>query len=163
MSSCAGSAFVPSSRTVTPFTVTRPASISCPVARREAIPAWERIFCNRSTAYSLATKARKHENTKKTKGSGLIFGVSWFRVFRGSSLSPKQISPESRELQHVPEVRRPIPLGVRDETPQPHPDARMSRQILREVLRLDRPDHALVHALPHEEWDGPLRRLRQRQ
>src|SRR5712664_3141794 len=168
MSSCAGSAFVPSSRTGTPFTGTRPSSISCSLARREAIPAWERIFCNRSTAYSLATKARKHENTK---GSGLIFGVSWFswfrgswfRVFRGSSLSPKQISPESRELQHVPEVRRAIRFGVRDETAQQHPDARMSAQILREVLGLDRRDHVVVHAVQQEDWNGRLRRLRHRQ
>src|SRR5215210_5440629 len=48
MSSFAGSALVPSSRTVVPLTVTRPSSISCSDARRDATPACDRIFCSRS-------------------------------------------------------------------------------------------------------------------
>src|SRR5215203_6038898 len=50
MSSSEASAFVPSSRTVVPFTVTRPSSISCSDARLEAIPACDRIFWRRSTS-----------------------------------------------------------------------------------------------------------------
>ena len=44
-----GSALVPSSRTVAPLTVTRPSSISCSDARRDATPACDRIFWRRST------------------------------------------------------------------------------------------------------------------
>src|ERR1700730_11162885 len=61
MSSRAASAFVPSSRTVVPFTVTRPSSISFSEARREAIPACDRIFWIRSMAISNPCLARRHE------------------------------------------------------------------------------------------------------
>src|SRR5882762_9068547 len=66
MSSRAGSAFVPSSRMVVPFTVTRPSSINCSEARRDATPACERIFCKRSTAtvYHEGTKNTKHAKKK---------------------------------------------------------------------------------------------------
>src|SRR3954469_19692714 len=78
MSSRAGSALVPSSRTVVPLTVTRPSSISCSAARREAMPACDKIFCSLSIGNSVATKARNqeeeywgrqgsHENTKTRK------------------------------------------------------------------------------------------------
>src|ERR1051326_2466941 len=49
MSSRDGSAFAPSAVTVTPLTLTRPSSISFSLARRDATPACDRIFCNRST------------------------------------------------------------------------------------------------------------------
>ncbi len=65
MSSCAVSALVPSSRIVAPLTLTRPSSISCSAARREAIPARDKIFCNRST--SLSSYHEDAENTKFTK------------------------------------------------------------------------------------------------
>src|SRR5438552_3058023 len=52
MSSCAGSAFVPSSVTVAPFTDTRPSSINFSLARRDAMPACDSIFCSRSIAGS---------------------------------------------------------------------------------------------------------------
>src|SRR4051812_44291815 len=60
MSSASGSAFVPSSRAGVPLTVTRPSSISCSEARREATPACDRIFCSRSisTAYSTRRASR---------------------------------------------------------------------------------------------------------
>src|SRR5688500_5809618 len=48
MSSTSGSAFVPSSLTVAPLTWTRPSSMSFSAARREAMPAAEMIFCNRT-------------------------------------------------------------------------------------------------------------------
>src|SRR6185369_9140854 len=47
------SAFVPSSRTVVPLTVTRPSRINCSDARRDAIPACDRIFCSRSTVATI--------------------------------------------------------------------------------------------------------------
>ena len=46
--SCSGSARVPSVRTTTPFTVTRPARMSASAWRREATPAALKIFCRRS-------------------------------------------------------------------------------------------------------------------
>src|SRR5687767_11512112 len=48
MSSAEGSAFVPSSVTVFPLTLTRPCVISSSDSRREATPAADRIFCNLS-------------------------------------------------------------------------------------------------------------------
>src|SRR6185503_5203539 len=69
MSSRAGSAFVPSSRTVVPLTVTRPSSINCSDARREATPAWERIFCKRSiTTDCLSRRHGEHEGHEKLMG-----------------------------------------------------------------------------------------------
>src|SRR6187402_1945544 len=47
MSSAAGSALTPISRIVWPFTETRPSSISFSAARRDAIPACDRIFWRR--------------------------------------------------------------------------------------------------------------------
>src|SRR6185436_17725220 len=47
MSSVSASALVPISSTVLPLTVTRPSAISFSAARREAMPAWDRIFCSR--------------------------------------------------------------------------------------------------------------------
>jgi hypothetical protein len=44
MSSCAGSALVPISVTVSPFTVTRPSAISFSAVRRDATPACEMSF-----------------------------------------------------------------------------------------------------------------------
>src|SRR5258706_16308643 len=44
------SAFDPSSTTVSPFTVTRPATMSSSAFRRLVTPACDRIFCNRSSA-----------------------------------------------------------------------------------------------------------------
>src|SRR5262245_4456929 len=46
--SCERSALVPSSRTTLPFTSTLPSWMSCSALRREAMPAWARIFCSRS-------------------------------------------------------------------------------------------------------------------
>jgi len=48
MSSRAGSARVPSSSTVTPFTDTRPLTIRVSAARLDETPAAERIFWRRS-------------------------------------------------------------------------------------------------------------------
>src|SRR5205085_64177 len=60
MSSCAGSALVPSSRMVSPLTVTRPSTISCSDARRDATPARDRIFCSRSIAHTYHDRDRLH-------------------------------------------------------------------------------------------------------
>src|SRR5258706_9500457 len=62
MSSRLGSAFAPSSRTASPLTVTRPSSISCSDARRDATPACDKIFCSRSTStvYHEVTTNTKH-------------------------------------------------------------------------------------------------------
>src|SRR5688572_4455487 len=57
MSSAAGSALTPISWIVRPLTLTRPSAISFSAARREAIPAWERIFWSRITARSLSQEA----------------------------------------------------------------------------------------------------------
>src|SRR5687768_3720512 len=48
MSSVARSALVPISRTTSPFTVTRPSAMTRSAARREAMPARDRIFWIRS-------------------------------------------------------------------------------------------------------------------
>jgi len=50
MRSRSGSARVPSARTTTPFTVTRPARMSASAWRREATPAALRTFCRRSAS-----------------------------------------------------------------------------------------------------------------
>src|ERR1700690_3374108 len=65
MRSAFGSARVPSSFTMRPFTRTRPASMIASAARREATPARARIFCNRSPfpagAVSLSLRMRRVE------------------------------------------------------------------------------------------------------
>src|SRR6476661_7500847 len=48
ISSCSGSARVPSVVTVLPLTATRPCVISSSASRRDATPAAEMIFCSRS-------------------------------------------------------------------------------------------------------------------
>src|SRR5919201_2011131 len=53
MRSCARSALLPSSRTTLPLTLTWPAAISSSAFRRDATPAWARIFCSRSAPISL--------------------------------------------------------------------------------------------------------------
>src|SRR6185437_4759606 len=53
MWSRSASAFVPSSVTAFPFTVTRPSTINCSALRRDATPAAERIFCRRSSGTGL--------------------------------------------------------------------------------------------------------------
>src|SRR5206468_190207 len=114
MSSRAGSAFVPSSKVVTPFTLTRPSRIICSDARRDATPACDRIFCN---LFIVKRAPRKHENTKKNSWvSGLfvsfrVFVLSWLHF----ASARKQVPPESRQLQYVAGVHGPVGFGVRDE------------------------------------------------
>src|SRR5947209_5953653 len=62
MWSRAGSAFVPSSRTVSPFTVPSPASINSSACRREASPAAAINFCRRSSMVQrLEVRGRRSE------------------------------------------------------------------------------------------------------
>jgi hypothetical protein len=44
-----------------PLTLTRPSSISCSLARRDAIPAWDSIFCRRSINAQLS-RHNAHDN-----------------------------------------------------------------------------------------------------
>src|SRR5579872_2565844 len=59
MTSSAGSALVPNSRTTLPFSSTWPSEISSSALRREATPACARIFCKRSCiSSSLGRRSR---------------------------------------------------------------------------------------------------------
>src|SRR5215204_4374589 len=49
MWSCSRSAFDPSSVTTVPFKVTRPSTMIFSDCRRDAMPAWDRIFWSRSS------------------------------------------------------------------------------------------------------------------
>src|SRR5437867_10785825 len=99
MSSRAGSALVPSSRIVAPFTVTRPSSISCSDARREAMPACDRIFCRRSISPTLYHEGheefRRHEAILYKDVFVPFFPLRVF-VMR-KVLSGQQVTPETRQ------------------------------------------------------------------
>src|SRR5688572_4627063 len=108
IASFAGSALVPSSRTVWPFTITRPSRIICSDARRDATPAAERIFC------SLIKTSRPQDPRPKTQDS----------VFH-------ERAPETGEAPDFRGCCGAIHLGVCDQTTQQAVDARFSFQMFR--------------------------------
>src|SRR5687768_7748657 len=67
MSSVVTSALVPISRTVSPLTVTRPSAITCSAARRDAMPARDRIFWRRSCMSGLRLLARHVERQQRLR------------------------------------------------------------------------------------------------
>ncbi len=73
--------------------------------------------------------------------------------------APQQLSPERRELQHVPDVHRSVRFGVGDQPAQqqPHRGAGAA-QIVGDVLGLDRRDDVVVDAMQQVGGDGRLRR-----
>ena len=75
ISSRDGSALVPSSVTVTPFTCTWPSRISSSQARRLATPAWARSFCRRSPAAAPARRAAGRRAGVPSLGFGAAFGA----------------------------------------------------------------------------------------
>src|SRR5688572_5971823 len=87
MSSRAALARVPSSRTVTPLTVTRPWTMSSSDRRREAMPARDRIFWSRSMAGS-AGRERS---------------------------AVKEVAPEASQLDDFADPRGAGGFGVRDQ------------------------------------------------
>ena len=52
---------------VAPLTVTRPSSISCSDARRDAMPACDRIFCRRSIQRLFITKPRISRSSRRPR------------------------------------------------------------------------------------------------
>jgi len=74
MSSRDGSAFVPSSVTVVPLTVTRLSSMRRSDARLEAMPACDKIFCKRSNV-----KDRDPADPSSVTTFESLFVLSWFR------------------------------------------------------------------------------------
>src|SRR5260221_10748196 len=185
MSSRAGSALLPSSRTVAPFTCTRPSSISCSLARRDATPACDRIFWIRSTetVYHAAPKlgiwnlefgmwnassaaltvVTTTINAEPRRARRTICTES--AVSAGSALyvvrsAREQIAPESCELDDVLGVRGAIGFGVRDQAAQHQPHRRVAAEIFREVLRLDGRHDVVLEAVEQEDRRRRLRRLR---
>src|SRR5437016_10076737 len=124
MSSREGSAFVPRARSASPFTVTRPSSINCSLARREATPAWERIFWRRSTTSNFYHGGRGgrggsiltiHRQTRNVLEQSRRLGVKpigffppVLRVLRGEifgsedALPGQYIAPEPGQPHHIP-------------------------------------------------------------
>ena len=144
MSSRDGSALVPSSRTVVPFTVTRPSSISCSDARREAMPACDRIFCRRSTHWS-TTKVTKSRSLKYR----FVLCASRLRDFVSIVTSRSPQKPASCSTSF--DVHRAVGLGVRDEAAQQQPHRRVAAQIRGEVFGFDRGDHVVFEAVEEED------------
>src|SRR4029453_12936889 len=113
ITSLSGSAFVPSSRTVSPFTITRPSRIIVSEARRDATPAVDRIFCRRIMP-GLGTWVL-----------GLVF---------------HDVPPELRQSPHFGGGGGPVDFGVGDEPAQQPFDARLAPEVFRQEHGLERRD-----------------------
>src|SRR5215468_6284409 len=90
ITSSSRSALLPSSRTILPLTVTCPCSMRISAFRREATPAWARIFCSLSSIVGLF-RGRRRE-----RGGGRLRGLVGL-IHRALELRQRRLA-----LQHRP-------------------------------------------------------------
>src|ERR1700730_12530840 len=157
-SSCTGSALVPSSRTMAPLTLTRPSRINCSLARRDATPARERIFCSRSwLSRSFAPSTRPLVSFVPCPLWSFVFFVSMV-----SGSLRQRGPPQPGEPQGLADAQRATHVRVRDQVGDEQPHRRMPPYLVREVFGLDSGDHVIVDAVQEKDRGRRLRRSRRR-
>src|SRR5436190_5379260 len=130
ITSLLGSAFVPSSSTVSPFTMTRPSRIIFSEARRDATPALDKIFCNLLSTISNLNPDPRSE-IRNPRSEILVFHY---------------VSPELRQPPDFRGRRRAVDFGVRDQSAEQAFDVGLALEMFGQQHRLDRGDHVVIHA-----------------
>src|SRR6188474_2406999 len=111
MSSAAGSALTPISRTVVPLSVTRPSAISFSAARLEATPACDRIFCRRRTPELLFTLPCSHFSVRVPGSVHVLSGTDG-----KCELLRQYVRPKADELPCIHRAGVGVDAGVRDQS-----------------------------------------------
>ena len=164
----AGSAFVPSSVTVTPLTDTRPCRMESSAARREATPAPDDSFCSRSTDHILPARC---ENRQLALSSRVNNAATAQLRSPGTTTSCRRLRPHEPSPRFSPHSACWGPPSPRRRTrgkASSSPSRRTRRRTLR-PRRMTKPEIVLGYVgkfltpKPRRVLSGLRQRLRRRQ